>query len=51
MPGATSEHAQDPILDPASATDEDLDASVDCDRIRVVLQPFHEMIRTTTDMT
>ncbi|KAI8940624.1 RNA polymerase subunit AC19 [Plenodomus lindquistii] len=36
MPGATSEPAQVPILDPTSATDEEIDPSVDRDRIRVL---------------
>lgn len=36
MPGATTEQAQVQILDPTSATDEEIDPSVDRDRIRVV---------------
>ncbi|KAJ4366850.1 RNA polymerase subunit AC19 [Neocucurbitaria cava] len=36
MPGATQEQAQAPILDPTSATDEEIDPAVDRDRIRVL---------------
>ncbi|KAF2854198.1 RBP11-like subunits of RNA polymerase [Plenodomus tracheiphilus IPT5] len=36
MPGTTKEPTQVPILDPTSATDEEIDASVDRDRIRVL---------------
>ena len=36
MPGATEENATVAIVDPTSATGEEIDASVDRDRIRVV---------------
>ncbi|KAH9872951.1 RNA polymerase subunit AC19 [Plenodomus biglobosus] len=36
MPGATSEPTQAPILDPTSETGEEIDPSVDRDRIRVL---------------
>jgi DNA-directed RNA polymerase I and III subunit RPAC2 len=36
MPGATEEKAALPIVDPTSATEEEIDPSVDRDRIRVV---------------
>ncbi|KAF1851190.1 RBP11-like subunits of RNA polymerase [Cucurbitaria berberidis CBS 394.84] len=36
MPGATPEQAQVQILDPTSATDEEIDPAVDRDRIRVL---------------
>ena len=36
MPGATQEQAQAPIVDPTSATEEEIDPAVDRDRIRVV---------------
>jgi len=36
MPGATQEQAPVHIVDPTSATDEEIDPSVDRDRIRVV---------------
>jgi len=36
MPGTTEEKAALPIVDPTSATGEEIDPSVDRDRIRVV---------------
>jgi DNA-directed RNA polymerase I and III subunit RPAC2 len=36
MPGATEENAPVAIVDPTSATGEEIDPSVDRDRIRVV---------------
>ena len=36
MPGAIEDRASPPIVDPASATDEEIHPAVDRDRIRVV---------------
>jgi len=36
MPGATEEKAPPPIVDPTSATEEEIDPSIDRDRIRVL---------------
>jgi DNA-directed RNA polymerase I and III subunit RPAC2 len=36
MPGATEQNVPLPIVDPTSATEEEIDPSIDRDRIRVV---------------
>ncbi|CBY00812.1 predicted protein [Plenodomus lingam JN3] len=38
MPGTTSESTEVPILDPTSSSNEEIDPSVDRDRIRVVCE-------------
>jgi hypothetical protein len=41
MPGTTEEKAPLPIVDPTSATEEEIDPAVDRDRIRVVCRMSH----------
>jgi DNA-directed RNA polymerase I and III subunit RPAC2 len=46
MPGTTEEKAPVAIVDPTSATEEEIDPSIDRDRIRVVCVALHHAEKT-----